>query len=256
MEHHLKICIPYHHQQYTAHHLQIKLRTTLKGLRKKREAGYRVSWEPHPKPSTGNVKTLRRDLGAFLDLCIMLEPTSWHVILAQGPCFNGPGNLSVSFLRRGHASMVLAMTLVTLVHFSICADRLCKHTPPHSSMPEGACQPVLYTRRTKVKQKIVSRLMPERRRTIPSATLGQLSHASHTCRSEHYIFSGHFHRNASVSQLRFGIVMFTSGSSELGPTPEPIVSASSSAHLLVARCPTCAECQNPRRRLDHGHTNT
>ena len=93
MEHHLKNYIPYHHKHYTAHHLQIKLRITLKGLRKKGEPGYRVSWEPHRKPSTGKVKTLRRDLGALLDLCIMLEPHGWRVILAQGPCFNGPGNV-------------------------------------------------------------------------------------------------------------------------------------------------------------------
>ena len=183
-EHHLTNCTPYHHQHYTAHHLQIKLRITLTGLGAKRETRIQGILGTTPQTLNLECRTLCRDLGALLDICIMFEPQlachpctramlqwSWQpscVILAQGPCFNGPGNdlRTFRFVRVGCANM-------------------CKHAPPHASVPEGAC--LLHTRRAKVKQKIISRQLPERCRIIPSATLGQLSHASHICRSEHYI---------------------------------------------------------------------
>ena len=178
---------------------------------------------------------------------------NWHVIPAHGPCFNGPGNLRVSFLRRGPASMVLATTFVL---FDLCGSAV--QTCANTLLLTRAC---LRERAFCTRDARRSNKRSYQDNCLRDAGLFLLQHSANyhthpTYADLNTTFSGHFHRSASVFRLHFGISVFIESVSELGPTPEPIVSASSSAHPLVAHFPACAECRNLRGRLGDGRTKT
>ena len=130
--HHLASYNPYHHQQYTGSSTSNQAPNNPEEVRERRGKGYRVPSKPHTKPPTLKLKNPRRDLGTLLDLCTMLEPQR----VARHPCAGAMLQWSWQACHpcvRGHASLVLTGALV---HFSICANRLCKHTPPHASVSE------------------------------------------------------------------------------------------------------------------------
>ena len=134
MEHHLKNCIPYHHQHYTAHHLQIKLRITLKELRKKGEPGYRGYPGNHtPNPQSETSKRFAETLVHFSICASCLSHMSGVSALRRG---HASMDLAMSSLHRGHASMVLTKGLSTLLDLCGSAVQTQHFLPSARSRPQ------------------------------------------------------------------------------------------------------------------------
>ena len=170
----------------------------------------------------------------------------------------------MSSLHAGHASMVLATFVchscaAALLqwswqrpsYFSICADRLCKKCA-NTLLLTRAC---LRERAFCTRDARRSNKRSYQHNCLRDAGLFLLQHSANyhthpTYADLNTTFSGHFHRSASVFRLHFGISVFIESVSELGPTPEPIVSASSSGHPQVAHFPACADWMTDVRKPD------